>query len=216
MLWTSGDSYVIGWFDPDKYDPARPETLERAQGWSEIVVDTDGDGEKDTPARLQLRDHPEPGRRHRLDRGGESADRGDIVRYDPASDTHRGLHAAGARDTDRAASTSTPRASSGPAWAAAATWRSSTAPSARQTWGTGDQCPEGWTLYRSPGPQIDTGDGPGERDQRRLPLLPLGRPVQHPRHGQGHGDPERHRLGLAAGLRPEDREVHRHPRARTR
>ena len=29
-----------------------------------------------------------------------------------------------------------------------------------RTWGTGDQCPEGWTLYRSPGPKIDTGAGP--------------------------------------------------------
>ena len=29
-----------------------------------------------------------------------------------------------------------------------------------RTWGTGDQCPEGWTLYRVPGPRIDTGAGP--------------------------------------------------------
>ena len=43
-LWVSGDSFVIGWFDPDKFDPARPETLEQAQGWSEMKVDSDGDG----------------------------------------------------------------------------------------------------------------------------------------------------------------------------
>ena len=30
----------------------------------------------------------------------------------------------------------------------------------KQTWGTGDQCPEGWTLYLSPGPKIQTGEGP--------------------------------------------------------
>ena len=30
-------------------------------------------------------------------------------------------------------------------------------------------------------------------------------------HGQGHGDPQRHRLRLAAGLQPEDEEVHGHP-----
>ncbi len=33
-LWVSGDFFVLGWFDPDKFDPARPETLEQAQGWS--------------------------------------------------------------------------------------------------------------------------------------------------------------------------------------
>ena len=77
---------------------------------------------------------------------------------------------------------------------------------------TATSAPRAGRSTSSPGPAIDTGAGPGERDQRRLPLLPLGRPVQHARHGQGHGDPERHRLRLAAGLRPEDREVHDHPR----
>jgi hypothetical protein len=31
-----------------------------------------------------------------------------------------------------------------------------------QTWGSGDQCPEGWTLYRSPGPLIATDADPGD------------------------------------------------------
>ncbi len=30
-LWVSGDSYVFGWFDPSKYDPAHPETAQTAQ-----------------------------------------------------------------------------------------------------------------------------------------------------------------------------------------
>jgi hypothetical protein len=30
----------------------------------------------------------------------------------------------------------------------------------RQTWGAGDQCPEGWKLYQSPGPRMRTGDDP--------------------------------------------------------
>jgi hypothetical protein len=30
----------------------------------------------------------------------------------------------------------------------------------RQTWGAGDQCAEGWTLYRSPGPLMRTGSAP--------------------------------------------------------
>ena len=46
-LWVSGDSFVLGWFDPSKYDPARPETLATAQGWSEMIIDTNGDGVAD-------------------------------------------------------------------------------------------------------------------------------------------------------------------------
>ena len=55
---------------------------------------------------------------------------------------------------------------------------------------TGQQCPEGWTLYRTPGPEL-----PGRRGlrQRRHELLQLGRSVRHPRHGQEHADRHRQR-----------------------
>ncbi len=49
MLWVSGDSYVLGWFDPSKYDPADPASLERAQGYAAMRIDGDGDGRAETP-----------------------------------------------------------------------------------------------------------------------------------------------------------------------
>ena len=216
-LWVSGDSFVLGWFDPDKYDPARPETLEQAQGWSR------DEGQQRRRRRRRTRRRPASttgssrttvdgsvwtGRLRRRTTRGHPALR-------PGDRQARGLPPAGARARARAAWTSTPRASSGPAWAAAATWPSSTAPSAPAPGATATSAPR---AGRSTEPRPDDRHRrrPRERDQRRLPLLPVGQPVQHARHGQGHGDPQRHRLRLAAGLRPEDREVHGHPGARTR
>jgi streptogramin lyase len=48
-LWTSGDSYVFGRFNPNTFDPDDPSTLGPSQDWWEVVVDSDGDGAADTP-----------------------------------------------------------------------------------------------------------------------------------------------------------------------
>ena len=53
---------------------------------------------------------------------------------------------------------------------------------------TGQQCPEGWTLYRTPGPSFAGVESMGSG---RFELLRLGRSVRHVRHGQEH--PHRHR-----------------------
>ena len=110
--------------------PARPETLERGAG---LVGNEGGQRrrrrEGHRQARLQLRDHPQPDRRQRLDGAAERRSRGHPP-LRPRQRHVRGLRARRRLGTARAASTSTPRGSSGPAWAAAATWPSSTAPSA--------------------------------------------------------------------------------------
>jgi streptogramin lyase len=158
-LWVSGDSFVIGWFDPDKFDPARPETLAQAQGWSETSVDTDGDGVKDTPV---------PGFNYGIIANPTddsvwtarlAAGRGNILRYDPATDMHEIYNPPAPGMGPRGIDVDT----KGGVWVAlggsghlAKFDRSKCA----RTWGAGDQCPEGWTLYRSPGPTIDTGEGP--------------------------------------------------------
>src|SRR5262245_61427402 len=166
VLWLSGDSYVLGWFDPNKFDPSRPETLEHAQGWSEVVVDTDGDGKTDTPLvgfNYGVIPNPidgsvltaQPGG----DPGGKLDYRGRLVRYDPAKRTFETYTpprpGAGPRGVDVD--------SRGIIWAAlggsghlAKFDRSK----CKQTWGAGTQCAEGWTLYRSPGPVMRTGTSP--------------------------------------------------------
>jgi streptogramin lyase len=157
-LWVSGDSSVIGWFDPDKFDPARPETLEQAQGWSEIEVDSDGDGVKDTPSpgfNYGIIPNPTDGSVWTARPIG----RGNIVRYAPDADEFEVFappapgHGPRGVDVDTKGIIWTGLGGSGHL---AKFDRSKCA----RTWGTGDQCPEGWTLYRSPGPRIDTGAGP--------------------------------------------------------
>jgi streptogramin lyase len=168
VLWTSGDSYVIGWFDPSKYDPAKPETLAAAQGWSEVVVDADGDGSKDTPIvgfNYGVIPNPiddsvwtvQPGGNP----GGQMDFRGRLVRYHPATDAHETYTpprpGAGPRGVDVD--------SKGIIWAAlggSGHLARFDRAKCRRTWGTGEQCPDGWTLYPSPGPRMRTGDDPGD------------------------------------------------------
>ncbi|HEY5644998.1 MAG TPA: hypothetical protein VIS76_03570 [Pseudomonadales bacterium] len=160
VLWTSGDSYVIGWFDPARYDPAKPETLAAAQGWSEVVVDSDGDGKADTPIvgfNYGIIPNPADGSVWTAQPGGNPGDpldyRGRIVRYDPATDSHETyvppLPGSGPRGVDVD--------SQGLIWIAlggSGHLASFDRSKCRQRWGTGEQCPEGWSLYRSPGPEM--------------------------------------------------------------
>jgi streptogramin lyase len=166
VLWLSGDSHVIGWFDPARYDPARPETLAQAQGWSAIVIDADGDGKAETPVtgfNYGIIPNPvdgsvwsaQPGG----DPGGDLAYRGRLVRFDPATGNHETFAppapGAGPRGVD-VDTRGVIWASLGGSGHLARFDRSK----CRQTWGAGQQCPEGWTLYRSPGPVMRTGDDP--------------------------------------------------------
>ncbi len=160
VLWTSGDSYVVGWFDPAKYDPARPESLGEAQGWSEVVVDSDGDGEPDRPIvgfHYGVIPNPTDGSVWTAHPGAEFGAPlefpGLLMRYDPATDRHEVYRppapGSGPRgvDVDRAGNI---WASLGGSGHLARFDRSR----CKKTWGIGDQCPEGWTLWRSPGPGL--------------------------------------------------------------
>lgn len=163
VLWTSGDSNVIGWFDPAKWDPADPATLEAAQGWSEIVVDSDGDAKPDKPLvgfNYGVIPNPTDGSVWTAQPGNDPGQpfesRGRLVRYDPASDRHETFipptPGAGPRGVDVD--------SAGVIWAAlGGTGHLAKFERAKckQTWGTGEQCREGWTLYRSPGPVMRAG-----------------------------------------------------------
>ena len=73
---------------------------------------------------------------------------------------------------------------------------------------TGRQCPEGWTLYQTPGPKFKN---VSSVRQRRLSLLHLGRSVRHAGAGQEHTNHHRQFLGFARGY--GEREVRDHARA---
>ena len=165
VLWLSGDSRVIGWFDPARYDPANPKTLEHAQGWSEVVVDSDGDGKADTPIvgfNYGIIPNPVDGSVWTAQPGGnpgtDPSYRGRLVRYEPDSNSHETyvppLPGAGPRGVDVD--------TKGLIWASlggSGHLASFDRSRCRQTWGTGEQCPQGWKLYRSPGPTMRTAKG---------------------------------------------------------
>mgnify|MGYP005843670651 CR=1 FL=1 len=162
VLWTSGDSYVLGWFDPSRYDPEDPSTLEAAQGWSEVKVDSDGDGEADLPlAGFNYGVMPDPVTgavwiaQPAGSPGQDMDNRGRLIRYDPERDRFETfvppMPGAGPRGIEVDGD--------GVVWTAlggsghlARFDRSA----CEQTRGAGGQCPEGWTLYRSPGPEMRT------------------------------------------------------------
>jgi streptogramin lyase len=169
VLWTSGDDVLIGWLDTQAYDPARPETLEHALGFSQVTVDSNGDGSADTALRgFQYGVIPNP-------RDGSvwsavppglatpSGSAGRIYRYDPASDVHEvyvppapGMGPRGI-DVDSAGNVWTALAGSGHL---ARFDRSK----CKQRWGAGTQCAQGWTLWQTPGPRfagVAAGQGDG-------------------------------------------------------
>jgi hypothetical protein len=162
VLWSSGDSYVIGWFDPAKYDPAKPETLAAAQGFSEIVVDSDGDAKPDEPLvgfNYGIIPNPVDGSVWTAQPGPNPGagfeDRGRLVRYDPATDRHETYTPPAPGAGPRGVDVDT----KGVIWAAlggSGHLGKFERSKCKQTWGNGGQCPEGWTLYRSPGPMMKT------------------------------------------------------------
>ena len=212
VLWLSGDSFVIGWFDPAKFDPTKPETLEAAQGWSEVRIDSDGDGEADTPiVGFNYGIIPNPataasGLRNPVEiRAIPSITGAGWFDSDRRQET-RDLRAAAPLGSARRGMW-TPTASSGRPWEAADIWHASIAPGAGRPWGAGDQCPEGWTLYQSPGPSMQTRSGDRLGADFHYYLFvdqfdTLGL-------GKDNRDPQRHGIGLPARLRSGRGALHR-------
>ncbi len=172
VLWVNGDDRAIGWLDTTIYDAAKPETLEQAMGWSEAVVDSDGDGKPDLPIvgfRYSVIPNPvkkdvwvaiPPGSYGKFPTYGKP---GYIMRFDPVANTHEVFSppfpASGARGIDVD--------SKGNLWAAMAGsghLGRFDRDRCKQTWGAGDQCPEGWTIWPTPGPNFEGIDSSGSAD----------------------------------------------------
>lgn len=177
-LWTSGGGPVVGWLNTERFDETGDEAL--AQGWTALILDTNGNGERDEYVEP---DEPvDPGKDKRIAAGfyavapapdgsvwGSSLGYpGAVVRLDPGPNPPvtalaelyelpvdesgapvRGFSPRG-MDIDR----------DGVAWAALASGHLASF-DRRKCRGplngplaTGQHCPEGWTFYTEPGPQL--------------------------------------------------------------
>jgi hypothetical protein len=177
-LWTSGGGPVLGWFDMKVWDATHDE--KKAQGWTALVVDTNGNGKRD--AYSEPGEPPDPKKDMRLAGGfygvapnpadgsiwGSSVGfPGAILRVVPGrnpsmalteiyqlplDDPKARLHGYSPRGMDID--------SNGVVWTSLASGHFASF-DRRKCKGalngpnaTGKQCPEGWTLYPFPGPQF--------------------------------------------------------------
>jgi hypothetical protein len=173
-LWTSGGGQVIGWLNTKMYDETGDE--EASQGWSPLILDTNGNGKRDE--WVEPNEPIDPSKDKRITSGYYAVSYnpvdgsiwgtslgfpGGVVRFDPATGLTeffqppwgnpdvpvRGYSPRGG-DIDR----------NGVFWSALASGHMASfdrtkclgplnGPDA-----TGSHCPEGWTLYPEPLPQL--------------------------------------------------------------
>jgi hypothetical protein len=177
-LWTSGGGQVVGWLNTKMFDETGDE--ERSQGWTTLVMDTNGNGKRDEYVEPDKPVDPAkdkrfgaafyavapatdgsiwgsvlgfPGAVVRLVPGSNPPDTALAEVYEPPLDNPKAaVHGYSPRgmDIDR----------NGVVWAALASGHLASfdrrkckgplnGPAA-----TGQQCPEGWTLYPEPLPQM--------------------------------------------------------------
>jgi len=159
VLWTSGDDFVVGGFDPARFDPAKPESLAAANRHSEVRLDTDGDGKADQPLvgfHYGVIPNPRDGSVWSAVPPGISSPPGKpgwLLRYDPASNTHEAYSPPAPGMGPRGVDVDT----NGVIWTALAgsgQVASFDRTKCQRHWGAGAQCPEGWTLWPVPGPRV--------------------------------------------------------------
>ena len=227
-LWTSGGGQVVGWLNRKMFDETGDE--EKSQGWTALIVDTNGNGKRDAyvepnqpvdPAKdkrfgggfYAVAPAPDgsvwgtvlgfPGAVIRLDPGANPPETALAEVYQPPVDDRTRFSPRGG-DVDR----------NGVYWAAMASGHLASF-DRRKCKGplngpkaTGQHCPEGWTFYPEPLPQMKGVDDAG---QRRRQLLHVGRPVRHVGPRREHAD--QHRQPVRGAARAEGRQVGRAARA---
>ena len=179
-LWTSGGGPVVGWLDVPLYD--RTHDAAKAQGWTPLILDTNGNGRRDAytepgqpadPAKDQriiapfyaVMPSPADGSVWGSVWIGGQIPAYDLVRIAPGSDPSRTALAEGYKLPApgygmRGAAID----SQGVVWAGLASGHLASF-DRRKCQGrlngpamvSGGQCPEGWTLYRLPGPAFESG-----------------------------------------------------------
>ncbi|HEY2007868.1 MAG TPA: carboxypeptidase-like regulatory domain-containing protein [Rhizomicrobium sp.] len=178
-IWTSGGGPVVGWFDTKLW--LATGDAQKAQGWTPLVLDTNGNGKRDAYTEP---DQPvDPAKDHRIDAGfygvavspvdgsiwGSSVGfPGAVVRLVPGSNPPQTalaeVYQPPIDDPKASVHGYSPRGMdidrNGVVWTVLASGhfasfdrRKCKGPLNGPT-ATGKQCPEGWTLYPFPGPQF--------------------------------------------------------------
>ena len=182
-LWTSGGGQVVGWLNTKMFDETGDEV--KSQGWTALILDTNGNGKRDAyvepdepldPAKdkrfggafYAVSPAPDgsiwgsvlgfPGGVIRLNPGANPPETALAEVYEPPVEAHgfspRGM------DIDR----------DGVVWAALASGhlgsfdRRKCKGSLNGPKATGRHCPEGWTLYPEPLPQLGGVEGSGSAE----------------------------------------------------
>jgi hypothetical protein len=178
-VWTSGGGQVVGWFDTKIWDATHD--VQKAQGWTPLVVDTNGNGKRD--AYTEPGQPQDPNKDMRINAGfygvapnpsdgsiwGSSVGfPGAIVRLVPGSNPSETalaeVYQPPIDDPTAPVHGYSPRGMdidhNGVVWTVLASGHFASF-DRRKCKGplngpnaTGKQCPEGWTLYPFPGPQF--------------------------------------------------------------
>ena len=178
-IWTSGGGPVVGWFDTRVWDATHD--AQRAQGWTALIVDTNGNGKRD--AYTEPGEPQDPKKDMRINAGfyGVAPDPADgsiwgssvgfpgaIVRLvpgpNPPATTLAEVYQPPIDDPKAPMHGYSPRGMdidhNGVVWTVLASGHFASF-DRRKCKGplngpnaTGKQCPEGWTLYPFPGPQF--------------------------------------------------------------
>ncbi|MGE4062829.1 MAG: hypothetical protein AB7E79_05625 [Rhodospirillaceae bacterium] len=183
ILWTSGGGPVLGWLDKKKFLDTGDAAA--AQGWTPLVVDTNGNGKRDE-GYVQPDQDVDPKKDKRVMAGfyGVAPNPADgsiwgsslgypgyIIRVENATDPAAALteiysppapgYSPRGMDIDK----------NGVVWAPLASGhfasfdrRKCKGPLNGPEAATGKLCPEGWTLYPFPGPQFAGLEGPGSAE----------------------------------------------------
>ena len=225
-LWmsTGGGGGNVGWINTKMLDETGD--IEKSQGWTALVLDTNGNGQRDEYA--EPNQPLDPAKDKRIGAtfyavmpspvdgsiwGTLRGNPGAVVRIDPGPNPHRALAEIynvplpgfGVRggDIDKQGRAVVSLASG---HMGIFDRRKCKGP-LNGPKATGDHCPEGWTFHQYPGPGFK---GIGE-NSAEVELLLLGRPAQHVRPRRRHPDVDRQPDGRPG--RPQGRQDDLHGRA---
>jgi hypothetical protein len=187
-LWTSGGGPVVGWLNTKMFLETGDE--EKSQGWTALILDTDGNGKRD--AYVEPDQPVDPTKDKRINAGIYSVAPapdgsvwgtslgfpGAVVRLVPGSNPPATalaeLYELPLRDANTPVNGFSPRGGdvdrNGVFWAALASGQMASF-DRRKCKGplngpkaTGQHCPEGWTFYTEPVPQMKGVSGPGSAE----------------------------------------------------